>query len=33
MCDLAEGDIVDKIVDVTVKNELDNMITLIRSKM
>ena len=33
MCDLAEGDIVDKIVDVTVKKELDEMVKLIKSKM
>jgi len=33
MCNLAEGDIVDKIVDVTIKKELDEMITLIESKM
>jgi len=33
MCDLVEGDIVDKIIDVTVKDELDEMVTLIKSKI
>jgi len=30
MCELVEGDIVDKIVDVTVKEELDEMVDLIQ---
>jgi len=33
MCDLAEGDIVDKIIDVTIKDELDEMVTLINVKL
>lgn len=33
MCELAEGDIVDKIVDVTVKEELDEMVDLIKCKI
>jgi hypothetical protein len=33
MCDLAEGDIVDKIVDVTKKEELDEMVKMIRDKL
>ena len=33
MCDLAEGDIVDKIVDVTRKEELDEMVKMIRDKI
>jgi hypothetical protein len=30
MCDLAEGDIVDKIVDITVQKDLDEMIAKIK---
>lgn len=33
MCDLAEGDIVDKIVDATSKKELDEMVAMIRKKL
>jgi len=33
MCRLAEGDIVDKIVDVTSKEELDEMVEMIRERL
>ena len=33
MSDLAEGDIVDKIVDATSKKELDEMVAMIRKKL
>lgn len=33
MCDLAEGDIVDKIVDVTSFFELQEMVEIIRKKL
>jgi hypothetical protein len=33
MCDLAEGDIVDKIVDVTNYSELEQMVKMIKKKL